>query len=97
MRNMLAFFAALLLTVAAVGWYLDWYRIRGTPAPDGHRSVTVDVNTHKISEDLLKAEQKIQDKLAEKAKHEGGDAPDKKRPLSVPAPGKGKHEHEVDR
>jgi hypothetical protein len=66
MRNMLAFLAAMALTVAAVGWYLDWYRVRTTPAPSGQRSVTVDINTEKIGDDFHKAEQKIQQKLAEK-------------------------------
>lgn len=88
MRNMLAFFAMLLLTLATVGWYLDWYRVRGTPAPDGHRSVTVDLNTKKIGEDLHKAEQQIQQKLAEKANHGGGELLPEKKPLSVPAPAK---------
>jgi hypothetical protein len=86
---MLAFVAMLVLTLAAVGWYLDWYRIRGTPAPDGHRSVTVDLNTHKIGEDLHKAEQQIQQKLAEKAKQGSGEILPEKKPLSVPAPAKG--------
>lgn len=86
MRNMLAFFAAMLLTLAGVGWYLDWYNIRSSPAPAGHRSVTVDINTRKISEDLLKAEQKIQERLAEKAKSDAGEAQPDKKPLNVPAP-----------
>lgn len=68
MRNMLAFLAALTLTLGGVGWYLDWFQIRTTPAPSGQRSVTVDINTRKIGEDLLKAEQKVQKRLEEKAK-----------------------------
>ena len=66
MRNMLAFLAALTLTLIAVGWYLDWYKVRTTPAPSGRRSVTVDINTQKIGADFRHAEEKIHRRLAEK-------------------------------
>lgn len=67
MRNMLAFFAALLLTVAGAGWYLGWYTVRSTPAPTGQRSVTFDINTAKIGDDVRAAGQKVQQRLAEKS------------------------------
>jgi hypothetical protein len=86
MRNMLAFLAMVVLTLGVVGWYLDWYRFHSTPADAGHKSVTVDINTKKISEDLLKAEQKIQQRLAEKAK-EGGESGESKKALDIPSPG----------
>ena len=54
-------------SVAGVGWYLGWYSVRSTPAPDGQRSVTVDFNTTKIGEDLRDGAHKIQQKLAEKS------------------------------
>jgi hypothetical protein len=85
MRNMLAFLAALTLTLAGVGWYLDWYRVRSAPTPSGQRSVTVDINTQKISKDLLEAEKKIQKKLEDKAKAEqGAGTPKLDRPVEVP-------------
>ena len=28
---------AIFVTVAAVGWYLDWYKVHNLPAPAGHR------------------------------------------------------------
>jgi hypothetical protein len=83
MRNLLAFLAAAVLTLAGVGWYLDWYHIRSTPIDGGQKSVTVDINTKKITEDLIRAEQKIQQRLAEKAN--GGSGEDKKA-LDIPAP-----------
>lgn len=82
MRNLLAFLAAVALTLGVVGWYLDWYRIHTAPADGGQKSVTVDINTKKIGEDLLKAEHEIQERLAEKAK-EGGD---EKKSLDVSVP-----------
>jgi hypothetical protein len=68
MRNLLALFATVTLTVIGVGWYLDWFRFQSAPGPSGHQSVTVDINTAKIARDLHEAEQKIQQKLAEKSK-----------------------------
>jgi hypothetical protein len=35
MRNLLAFVAAVVLTVAAVGWYLDWYHVGTAPGRRG--------------------------------------------------------------
>ena len=68
MRNMLAFLAAMALAFVGTGWYLNWFAFKSAPAPSGHRSVTVDFNTPKIAADLLEAEHKLQQKLAEKAK-----------------------------
>jgi hypothetical protein len=59
MRNLLAFMAAVVLTVAGLGWYLGWYRIHSAPAADGHRNVNIDLNTDKITEDIHRAERKI--------------------------------------
>lgn len=52
MRNTLAFVAALILTIAGVGLYLDWFKIRATPTNQGRRTVNIDINTDKIGEDL---------------------------------------------
>ena len=69
MRNMLAFLAAMTLAFVCTGWYLNWFSLRSVPAPtNGQRSVTVDFNTQKMADDLLKAEKKIQEKITEKAK-----------------------------
>lgn len=86
MRNLLAFLAALTLTFAVLGWYLDWYTIRSSPSSAGQKSITVDINTQKIGEDIRKAEQKIQQKLAEKAKAEREGPENAKGPLDIPSP-----------
>jgi hypothetical protein len=83
MRNMLAFLAAMTLAFVCTGWYLNWFAFKSAPAPSGHRSVTVDFNTPKIAADLLEAEHKIQQKLAEKAKDANTTAP---TPAAQPAP-----------
>src|SRR5436190_9813477 len=68
MRNMLAFVAALALTVVGAGWYLGWFTLHTAPSDNGQQSVTVDINTKKIGEDLKKGAEKVQQKLAEKAR-----------------------------
>jgi len=68
MRNMLAFLAALVLIFAGLGWYLDWYRLGTSQISEGHRQITIDINTAKIGQDLSKANEKLQNKLADKNK-----------------------------
>jgi hypothetical protein len=88
MRNMLAFFAAMLVTVAGAGWYLGWYTVRSTPAPDGQSSVTVDINTVKIARDLRAAEERVQQELAERSKKRQSEAakekPRRRSPALIP-------------
>ena len=65
MRNLLAFFAAVTLTVVGVGWYLGWFR-----------TVKVELNTTKIREDLHKGGENVQHLLEKRkdraeSKHEG--------------------------
>lgn len=86
MRNLLALLALLVLAFATIGWYQDWYHIRGVPAPDGQQSLTVDINTRKIGQDLNKAEASIQHKLEEKARAARAEAArqDKTPPVTKP-------------
>lgn len=63
MRNILAFLAAATLTFVGVGWYLDWYRVKATPAVDGHHKVNIDINGGKIVEDVQRGVQKGEEKL----------------------------------
>jgi hypothetical protein len=63
---MLAFLAAVALTVIGVGWYLDWFKLSSVPAESGHRRLNIDVDTDKIGHDLHDAETKIEKKLADK-------------------------------
>lgn len=64
MRNLLALAAAILLTVAVVGWYRGWYQVKTEPAADGHRQVTIDINAPKVGQDLQKGEDKVHDLLS---------------------------------
>jgi len=75
MRNTLAFLAAAVVVVGAVGFYLGWFSVRAKPAEDGHKKYVFDVNTEKIEEDALKAEQKIAEKVEKAGKEVEGEAP----------------------
>jgi hypothetical protein len=70
MRNTLAFLAAVLLTVTAAGWYLDWYTIRPQPTATGRHSYNIEINTSKIGQDLSASlrsgEQKVKNLLDRK-------------------------------
>lgn len=63
MRNLLALSAAGVLVFLGIGWYLGWYKISTTPSADGHRQISIDLNTNKIKEDVNKGESKLHDAL----------------------------------
>ncbi len=63
MRNLLAFSAALVITFLTVGYFLNWYSISTNPGPDGRRSVTIDLNTKKIGQDIHSGTEKVQGML----------------------------------
>ena len=86
MRNMLAFIAGAVITVGAVGFYLDWFNLRSTPSSNGHKSYTLDVDTAKISDDVHKAEQKVEQRLAEKAEKAEKSKKDAVTPESLKMP-----------
>jgi hypothetical protein len=89
MRNMLALFAAALLTVVGLGWYLGWYKVSSQPASvPGQHSVQIDIDTKKIGEDVQKGEKKIE-QILEKTKDEAKSPPDSKKMsgnLMLPSP-----------
>ncbi len=86
MRNVLAFVAALVLTVVGVGWYLGWYRVSSPPSGEGRHNVNFEFNTIKIEEDLNRGGEKVQ-KLIERArKDRGAGQPAGAQEPSEPAP-----------
>jgi hypothetical protein len=70
MRNLLAFLAMVLLTVAGVGWYLGWYQVHTVTQSPGHRTVKIDIDTNKVGDDLKRGEQKIE-QFGEKYRQRG--------------------------
>ena len=68
MKNILALLAFALLVFAGVGWYLGWYKIQSTPTADGHRQISIDLNTPKITDDLNTGKEKLRDLLTSKEK-----------------------------
>src|SRR5437763_16638307 len=84
MRNMLAFLAAVALTVAAVGWYLDWYKVGTAPGSSGHRVVTVDIDPVKIGKDVHNFSENAQKKLAASKKPASPGAEEVKPAIELP-------------
>ena len=75
MRNLLAFLAAVTLTVVGVGWYLGWFQ-----------TVKVELNTTKIREDLNKGGQKVQQLLENRRKDRAASKPEGGQEASEPTP-----------
>jgi hypothetical protein len=69
MRNLLAFLAALLITLAVVGWFQNWFQFRTTASPEGNRNLTIDIDTTKVSDDVNKAEKNVQQYIEDKSKN----------------------------
>ena len=63
MKNILALVGLAVVLFVGLGWYLEWYKIGSTPAPDGHRTFNVDINAQKIIDDEKKAQKKVTDLL----------------------------------
>jgi hypothetical protein len=83
MRNLLAFLAAAALTVAGLGWYLDWYKIQSTPTPTGHHTVNIDIDAPKITKDVEKGVKKGEEKLHEVLEKDRADTA--KKPADGPS------------
>jgi hypothetical protein len=67
MRNLLAFLAAAAITIALVGWYLDWFQVRsGTNAESGQPKVEIDINSKKIGSDLHRGGQALENAIEKK-------------------------------
>jgi hypothetical protein len=71
MRNLLALLGLALVLFVAFGWYLDWYKIQSTTAPDGHRHIDIDIHSKKIGDDLQRGSEKIKDAWESRSKGEG--------------------------
>jgi hypothetical protein len=90
MRNMLALFAAALLTAIGLGWYLGWYKVSSQPASvPGQHDVQIHIDTKKIGTDLQNGEEKIKQIIKEKTKDEAKSPADGKKVsdnLTLPSP-----------
>jgi len=75
MRNLLAFVGALVVTLAVVGWYENWFQLRTTPGADGNRNLSIDIDSKKVGDDVKKTENKFQQFLDERAKAAGQTTP----------------------
>jgi hypothetical protein len=86
MRNLLALLAFAVLAFAGAGWYLDWYKVERTPAPDGRRAYNVEVDTSKIRQDVERGTERLHDAMEGNADSNGKRAERPKAELDRPAP-----------
>jgi hypothetical protein len=88
MRNLLAFLAALVLTVAVVGYFLGWYRIQITPGKDGTTTVNIKIDNVKATEDVAKGTAKVNQLAHDLASKERKDKADSDKPETKETPAK---------
>jgi hypothetical protein len=51
MRNLFALIGVLVVGVGGLGWYLGWYKVNVTKAPDGNVRIEADVDVKKAGND----------------------------------------------
>ncbi len=83
MRNLLALLAAGLIFFVIVGWYQGWYRVQSAPSTQGNPSYNVEINKDKITNDLHKGTEKLQETLEKRQSNQPTE--NKKDPSSAAA------------
>lgn len=71
MRNLLALIGLLVVGFGGLGWYLGWYKVNVTKAPDGNLRIEADVDTKKVGSDageLLKKGGEVVSEQVDRAK-----------------------------
>jgi len=62
-----------------VGWYLGWYSVQSTAGPPGSGKSNLEVDSRKISEDLHKGTEKIQQVIDQNKAADSTNPADKSR------------------
>ncbi|MEY4191656.1 MAG: hypothetical protein RIR17_2392 [Planctomycetota bacterium] len=63
MRNLLAFAAFCVLAFVTIGYFQGWYMVKANISTDGNRNVNIDFNTKKITADIGKGTEFVQEKI----------------------------------
>jgi hypothetical protein len=58
-RNILALIGAAVVIFVGLGWYLGWYTFALQAGSDGKQRIQLDVDTHKITDDVKKVGQTV--------------------------------------
>ncbi|MCX7701913.1 MAG: hypothetical protein N2039_13630 [Gemmataceae bacterium] len=74
MRNFLAFIGATVVVFLGLGWYLGWYQVTSQSAGPGQSRLQVDINRDKISQDIKRGAEGVQEAF-EKARQTNGNPP----------------------
>jgi hypothetical protein len=86
MRNVLALIGALVVGVGGVGWYLGWYKLDVTKAPDGKPQITTTIDTQKAASDAEGGAKQFGAFVADHAKKAADDAKQPVTPATTPGP-----------
>jgi hypothetical protein len=65
MKNFLAFIGAAVVTILALGWYLEWYKVGRVSSGSGQTRVEIDINKDKIKTDVGKGLKQGSEKFGE--------------------------------
>lgn len=86
MRNMLALIGLTVVVVGGAGWYLGWYKLDVSKAPDGKPQITTTINTTKATGDVQQGAKHGWALLAEHAKKAAEENKQALPPANTPAP-----------
>lgn len=74
MRNLLALLGLILVTAGLSGYYLGWYKVKSTTGSEGNRTISIDLNTTKIGEDLARGVSQIEKAIDKKSEGDSADS-----------------------
>ena len=79
MKNLLALIGLAVVIVGGLGWYLGWYQLGTQQGVNGHRIITVDVDTKKAIENGKNGVQKVSSIISNETKGTSPVLPDAKQ------------------
>lgn len=86
MRNLLALIGLAVVVVGGAGWYLGWYKVDVTKAPDGKPQITTTIDTSKATVDVQHGAKHGWELLAEQARKAAEENKQNLPPANTPAP-----------
>src|SRR5262245_65244312 len=86
MRNFLALIGALVIGFGGVGWYLGWYKLNVSKAPDGNAEITTTVDTKKVVTDTEHGAKQVGAFVGDHLEKSAQEAKQPGPPASTPGP-----------
>jgi hypothetical protein len=86
MRNVLALIGALVVGFGGIGWYLGWYKLNVSKAPDGEPQITTTVDTKKVVTDTENGAKQVGSFVGDHLEKSAEDAKQPGPPAGTPGP-----------